>query len=95
MHTLLLALVTHSTWNHVGRFNINASDNPLHKYSFVPTDIEFDYCFDVLINSAKYLSKVFDLVDTHYKIEIDIEDPYDFWLRNFEILKSNIASGST
>jgi hypothetical protein len=86
---------THSTWNHVGRFNINVSDNPLHKYSFVPSDIEFEYCFDVLINSAKYITKVFDLIDNHYNLKINLENPYDYWVSNFELLKNYLTSGTS
>ncbi|MBS4035306.1 MAG: hypothetical protein KGZ85_12625 [Ignavibacterium sp.] len=84
---------THSTWNHVGRFNIDVSDNPLHKYSFVPSDIEFDYCFDVLMHSAKYMTKVFYLIDNHYNLIVKLENPYDYWVNNFESLKNSLSGG--
>jgi len=83
---------THSTWNHVGRFNIAVSDNALHKYSLIPSDVEFDYCFDVLINSAKYMAKVFSLIDNHYKLDLNLEDPYDYWTTNFETLKNYLTT---
>lgn len=75
---------THSMWNHVGKYNVTYSDNPLHKYCLIPTDFEMEPRVDILINSAKYIQKSFRAFDNYFQISCETQNPYNFWLEKIE-----------
>lgn len=75
---------THNMWNHVGKYNLEQSKNPLHKFALFPTDIELNPQVDVLINSAKYLQKSFSVYDEYFKLECETKKPYDYLLEEIE-----------
>ena len=75
---------THSMWNHVGKYNVTYSDNPLHKYCLVPTDYEIEPRVDILLNSAKYIQKSFSAFDNYFKIVCETQSPYNFWLEKIK-----------
>jgi len=63
----------HSTWNHILKYNLKESDNPLHNFMKVPTyhnlppDIHWA---DVAI---KYLNMCYELADKNFKIKSKIK----------------------
>jgi hypothetical protein len=82
---------THSMWNHVGKYNVTYSDNPLHKYCLIPHDYEMEPRVDILLNSAKYIHKSFSAFDEHFKITCETQSPYNYWL---EKIKSKTVNNS-
>jgi len=75
---------THSMWNHVGKYNVTTSENPLHKYCLIPTDYEMEPRIDVLLNSAKYIQKSFSAFDGYFNITCETKGPYNYWLDEIE-----------
>jgi hypothetical protein len=57
---------THNSWNHIGKYNVKISENPMHKFLRLPYvnpgEIESFYAN----LSIKYLSMVFDSFDKTY-----------------------------
>jgi len=70
----------HNTWNHIGKFNLKPSDNPLHKLFRLPYDLEINPELDILIKSAKYFSRTIELIDDKFNINSNLEDVYDYLL---------------
>ena len=54
---------THSTWSHVGRYNVRRSNSPLHCYRFLPDVLEQSSNIEELILCAKYLDKTCNFFD--------------------------------
>lgn len=79
----------HSMWNHIGKFNVQHSDNPLHKHIRLPFDPEIPPQPETLINSAKYLLKTFEAIDVHFKINEDDFNPVNFWYDYFDSIKNS------
>jgi hypothetical protein len=55
----------HSTWWHLGRYNIQRSTNPLHGYRFLPSIVQANVSIEELLLCAKYLDldKTFNFFD--------------------------------
>jgi hypothetical protein len=80
----------HGVWNHVGRFDSKSSDDSLHKHIRQPFFIEHQE-FDVVVNTAKYLDKMFRLVVDHFDLEMKVEPPYDWVLDRAEGLHDQMV----
>lgn len=59
---------THNMWNHVGKYNVMLSDNPLHNHLLVPKVNHPEIHYDYLELAAKYVDKM--LNSFHEKFEI-------------------------
>jgi hypothetical protein len=61
----------HSSWNHIGKYNVKISKNPLHKFLRLPhvNPGEIDSFYAEL--SVKYLSMVFNSFEEKYFPEIE------------------------
>jgi hypothetical protein len=68
----------HSMWQHVGRYNLQACDNPLHGGHFVPTIIDVPLDAHYLYLGAKYLAKTFATFDAAMKIECGADSTFEF-----------------
>lgn len=77
----------HNMWNHVGKFDLIHSENPLHKFIRLPYDPDFKPEIDILVKSAKYFSRSIELIDEKYNINSSLLDPYEFWYN--ELNKNN------
>jgi hypothetical protein len=53
----------HSTFDHIGRFNLVRSANPLHRFVPVPVDPEVPTTPHYVWVAAKYLQKTWDALD--------------------------------
>lgn len=78
--------VAHGNWNHVGKFNLAPSGNPLHKFISVPfynTNMSFE--IDVLFKCTKYLDRTFNLLQSKYSQN---SESFRDWFNNrFDKLK--------
>ncbi|MEM1405640.1 MAG: DUF5677 domain-containing protein [Bacteroidota bacterium] len=54
---------SHNMWNHISRYNLIPSDNPLHMFLMKPIVVQHDPELEYLELGAKYLSKMFKLFD--------------------------------
>lgn len=59
----------HNMWNHISRYNLMPSDNPLHRFLLMPTLNDWDPELNYLQLGAKYLGKMIVLFDKtfHHK----------------------------
>jgi hypothetical protein len=74
----------HNTWEHISIYNLERSDNPLHKNIFTPVVHRIDPDIKYFILGAKYLDKCFKIVDETFKVEENIKSSYDKYLDGFE-----------
>ena len=62
---------THSTWQHVSKYNLVPCTNPLHGYHRIPVAPDTPFAdIDYFYNAAKYLEKSFKLFDETFEVEI-------------------------
>lgn len=75
---------THSSWNHIGKYNVKISENPMHKFLRLPYvhpgEIELIYAN----LSIKYLSMVFNSFEEKYFQEEEDESILDFYYSKLE-----------
>lgn len=76
----------HNSWSHVGLFNSSYSEWAFHKYTRVPTVMEWPIEPDIFMNSAKYVQKVMDCVIKHYDLNCIVERPYNWAANNINEL---------
>lgn len=67
---------THSTWDHISRYNLEYSDNPLHMFLLKPKVTRFNPELEYLELGAKYLSKMFWLFDSTFNHKATIESSF-------------------
>jgi hypothetical protein len=53
----------HSTWHHIGRYNLSPCANPLHRAHHIPIDTDIFIDTYYLYLSAKYLDETLRLFD--------------------------------
>jgi hypothetical protein len=59
---------THSMWHHVGKFNLQYCQSPLHRYHRVPYDADMPPDFFWLYLAGKYLDRAFDVFQASLNI---------------------------
>lgn len=64
---------THGTWNHVFKYNITKSDNPLHGYLKIPDLERMSPNIHFLDLSAKYMRMAFNKVDEYIPLPDDLK----------------------
>ncbi len=57
----------HNSWNHIGKYNTQESDNPLHKFMRKPAIYKFNTETYYLELTVKYVSKMFRRFDEKYQ----------------------------
>ncbi len=72
---------SHNMWNHISRYNLTYSENPLHMFLLKPIVVRFDPELEYLELGAKYLSKMFKLFDTTFNFKPKVEPSFEH-LRN-------------
>jgi hypothetical protein len=65
----------HSTWNHIGKFDIWPAAEPLHKHINQPANFEHGHHVDVVDLATKYLDKLSVLIVEHFKLEMTMPNP--------------------
>jgi hypothetical protein len=70
---------THSTWNHVGQFDVFPSSEPLHKHIWQPANLPHGFHADVVIKATKYFDKLAVHLAEEFKIEMTVPRPNE-WL---------------
>ena len=62
---------THSTWQHVSKYNLVPCTNPLHGYHRIPVAPGTPFAdIDYFYNAAKYLEKSFKLFDEIFGVKV-------------------------
>ncbi len=59
----------HNTWNHIAKYNLLESKNPLHKFFRKPAIFKFQPDIHYLELTAKYVDKMFRLYDKKYNFQ--------------------------
>ncbi|MBV8802809.1 MAG: hypothetical protein JO131_07615, partial [Gammaproteobacteria bacterium] len=72
---------THSMWTHIARYDLKICNNPIHKKHRMPIINEkYDFSFDDIIKSAKYIQKSYCLVDKKLRLFCQTPLPKDYLL---------------
>jgi len=58
----------HNTWNHIAKFNLKQSDNPLHMFSRIPVINIFNPDIKVFELSTKYTDMMFSAFSEKYRV---------------------------
>lgn len=83
---------THSMWTHVARHDLKACHNPIHKKHRMPyINDNFDFSFEDLITSGKYVQKSYCLIDKKLKLSCKVPLPKNYLLS----LLRKVKVGST
>ena len=82
----------HSTWNHVGRYNLTQCSNPLHKYHRIPIDRDFSPDIDYLYRAACYVEKTFQLFDEKTKNKTSLPSGLSELVRLINELGNSVES---
>ncbi|SRR6266478_1720568 len=61
---------THSSWHHVGRYNLKECENPLHRQHRAPSDPDLPCDLWILQLAGKYVAKTFSLFDSKTTVAI-------------------------
>lgn len=69
---------THSTWHHIGKFNVNFCQNPLHKFHKVPFDPRLEPDTHYLYLAGKYIQKSFNEYDQGFSLNIKEESGFSY-----------------
>ena len=72
----------HNMWQHVGVYNVEPCQNPLHKNHLVPKIRSVPLAPDFMYRSAKYVSQSYELFDEKMGIQCDVVLPEDFLLEH-------------
>jgi hypothetical protein len=82
----------HNMWNHIARYNLIESDNPLHKFFRRPAIFEFPTDIHYVELSAKYVDKMFRLYDKKIGYAPTRESSFEIYLREFDELAERIRN---
>lgn len=76
----------HGTWNHIIKYSLKPSSNPLHCFIKRPIflDLEPDPHFAEL--AMRYLDKTFGIFDKYYKPKKKIKNSYQIYLNDINML---------
>lgn len=77
--------VAHNHWNHIGKFCMKQSDNPLHMLLHYPTIREYENSFEFLDMGANYLDRAFKRVDELFPITNIPKSSYEILLENIKM----------
>jgi hypothetical protein len=83
---------THSTWNHVGKFDVFPSAEPLHKHILQPANLPHGIQPDVLINATKYFDKLNVHLVSEFDITMALPPPNEWLTERFSQLQDEMKS---
>ena len=66
----------HSAWNHVGKYNVKKSENPLHNNLLIPRINDGEPHYDYFELAAKYVEKALNAVHNTFGIERHEKNAY-------------------
>lgn len=71
----------HSSWLHIGKFNVSECNNPMHKFHLVPSLIKFESDLAFLDSALRHLSETIELfieADENFdRLQLPIDFAYD------------------
>lgn len=74
----------HNMWNHVARYNLIESDNPLHKFFRKPAIFKFPPDVYYIELTAKYVDKMFRLYDSKFGYKAVRDYSFDIFLKEMD-----------
>lgn len=83
---------SHNMWNHISRYNLIQSDNPLHKFLLIPSVHKFDPDIWYFELGAKYVEKLFVLFDKNFNHTQKSKSSYDIVFTEINNIKEKIKS---
>lgn len=84
---------THSTWNHIAKYNLQPCHNPLHRHHMVPVDSDDPIDPDYLYRAAKYMNKTFVLFDNTFEVTLGKPSAFKTLAKVLEQLVSTSEEG--
>jgi hypothetical protein len=77
---------THSTWNHVSKYNLEACSNPLHGYHKIPADLTLPVDISYLYRAVEYVEETFELFDTKTNVKGDAPSSIETFYKSIDKL---------
>lgn len=77
---------SHGTWNHIMRYNLKISSNPMHNLLKRPIFYDFDPEINYAELAMKYMSKSFGKFDIYFKPDLSTKDSYEIYLSEIDNL---------
>lgn len=85
----------HNMWNHISRYNLTYSENPLHMFLLKPIVIRFDPELEYLELGAKYLSKMLKLFDTTFNYTSKVQSSYELLRKELNRIESELRNATS
>ncbi|CAM2991337.1 DUF5677 domain-containing protein [Legionella anisa] len=80
----------HSMWPHVSVYNLTRTNNPLHKYTFLPIAPLLPIDPQQMLLAAKYLDRSFKEFDKFYSLSIKEPSSYQWLVDEFEKISNQL-----
>lgn len=77
---------THSTWNHVSKYNLEPCSNPLHGYHKIPVDPNLPVDISYLYRAVEYVEETFVLFDTKTNVKGDALSSIEMFYKSIDKL---------
>jgi len=79
----------HGTWNHIMKYSLKISSNPMHNLLKRPIFYDFEPEINYAELAMKYMSKSFKKFDSYFNQDLLTKDSYEIYLDEREKLISN------
>jgi len=78
---------THNMWNHIAKYNLIESNNPLHRNFKIPIVHIIQPSIHYLELSAKYIDKMLERFDKVFKYNGKTENSYEYLLKELDLFE--------
>lgn len=79
----------HNMWQHVGKYNIEPCQNPLHNNHLVPLILKMESNFEFVFLASLLITDTFEVFDEKCDINIERETPLEFFHNYISSEESN------
>lgn len=91
---LPFSCATHNTWNHISKYNLIYSDNPMHKNLLKPFIPDDSGAIDFIELASKYVDKMLKMFDSVFTDTPKRKSSYELLLESLSKLSHEINNGS-
>jgi hypothetical protein len=87
--------VVHNMWNHINRYNLKTSENPLHKFLLIPKLPEVRIIIEFIEIAARYVDKMLQTYDENFPCKTKRKSSYAEFLKSYNSLMDKMTNESS
>jgi hypothetical protein len=88
---LPFSCAVHNTWNHINRYNLRLSENPLHKFLHTPEIPEIKLDIEYIEIAARYVDKILQTYYEYYPKKSRRNSSYVTFIKSYKNLIEKIG----